>query len=215
MADVQNYDDLPYTQFPVDVDTFEDMQDVSLDTYGWVKQYNEYFASGNIKSAQAVLAAHPELQKCIFNALKINRMTQAIKAMERFYKEDMTGVIEAAAKNAIGINDNATEEESKVTGYSGYKIENLLREVKYATLPLSGWVGDEAPWTQTIDVEGTKATDTSLILWNNTTDDLSVKKKEQKSWNMVDDCEIGNGTITFTCKFKKPIIDIPIAIKGR
>ena len=92
MADVQNYDDLPYTQFPVNVDTFEDMQDVSLDTYGWVKQYNEYFASGNIKSAQALLAAHPELQKCIFNALKINRMTQAIKAMERFYKEDMTRV---------------------------------------------------------------------------------------------------------------------------
>lgn len=215
MADVQNYDDLPYTQFPVDVDTFEDMQDVSLDTYGWVKQYNEYFAAGNIKSAQALLAAHPELQKCIFNALKINRMTQAIKAMERFYKEDMARVIEAAAKNAIGIKDNATEEESKVTGYSGYKIENLLREVKYATLPLSGWVGDEAPWTQTINVEGTKATDTSLILWNNTTDDLSVKKKEQKSWNMVDDCEIGDGTIIFTCKFKKPIIDIPIAIKGR
>ena len=28
-------------------------------------------------------------------------MTQAIKAMERFYKEDMTGVIEAAAKNKV------------------------------------------------------------------------------------------------------------------
>ena len=56
-------------------------------------------------------------------------MTQAIKAMERFYKEDMTSVIEAAAKNAIGIKDDATEEESKVTGYSGYKIENLVLDM--------------------------------------------------------------------------------------
>lgn len=239
MADVQTYDDLPYTQFPVDVDTFEDMQDVSLDTYGWVKQYNEYFASGNIKSAQALLAAHPELQKCIFNALKINRMSQAIKAMERFYKEDITDVITNVAKNTVGINDDPTEEQAKVTTYSSEKIKSVLEtiesevdsnikemksafnsafdlmvDLKTTVIETSAWTGT-GPWTAVLSIDGVDELCSPIIAWYNTADDAATKKQQQKAWNMVDTCETGNGIITFTCKFKKPTVDIPIAIKGR
>ena len=192
------------------------MQDVSLDTYNWVKQYNEYFIAGNIKSAQALLSAHPELERTIFNALKMNQLSHAIKAMERFYKEDMTLVVQEALRNAIGINDNPTLEQSKVSSYSGYKIEQNLqhiKKVKNALLSADGW-SETAPYEQTVPVEGILETDSPLIECAEDVLTKEEKKLYRKQWDKIDRIVTGNGQITAYCYFEKPTLSLEIRIKG-
>ena len=216
MGEIKVYEDLPFTKFPVDVDTFEDMQDVSLDTYNWVKQYNEYFIAGNIKSAQALLSAHPEFERTIFNALKINRLNHAIEAMERFYKEDMTLVVQEALRNAIGINDNPTLEQSKVSSYSGYKIEQNLqhiKKVKNTLLSADGW-SETAPYEQTVQVEGILETDSPFIECAEDVLTKEEKKLYRKQWDKIDRIVTGNGQITAYCYFEKPTLSLEIRIKG-
>lgn len=116
-------------------------------------------------------------------------------------------------KNSVGINDNPTEEEASVVAYSAKKVQSFFEKWEI-TLPLSGW-SETAPYTQTIDVGGMKKDYSPIVSLNMANVGTESEKKQiQKSWNYVDLIMTGNGTIVATCNFNKPIIDIPIVIKG-
>jgi len=118
-----------------------------------------------------------------------------------------------AVMDALGIDDNPDPEDAMFVAYSAQKVQALF-DTRYATLLLSDW-NEEAPYIQTISVDGLKdgyrPTITPVV---NHVETETEKKQILKSFGFIEDIEIGNGILTATCKFKKPIIDIPLTIKG-
>lgn len=216
--------DTPLTVFPTSVDTFPRMSDVSITTLPLVLQYNAYYQSGNLTAANQLVLDNPELAYCMFTAKGHNEIRDAIIAMEYFLLNQVDELYNNVAQNAIGINDNPTEEQSSITTYSAEKIDSVfdatnekidsIIKVSYITLPLAGWT-KEPPYTQTIEMADMKAEYSPIIgVCLDKIESETIKKQIQKSWNFVDSIKINDGQIIATCKFKKPINDIPLVIKG-
>lgn len=67
-----------------------------------------------------------------------------------------------------------------------------------ATLSSSGWTGDYAPYTQTVNITGILSTDVPII------DISSVTQSSIDDWSCVSKIETANGSITATCLSQKP-----------
>ena len=223
--------DTPLTNFPVGEDNFPRMSDVSSTLLPLVIQYNNYYQSNNIAAAERLLATNPELNACIHNAEKWNQIRDAIIAMERFLLNQVTDIYnqisvdtdilyndiadyaEQALQHAIGINDSPTAEYMSVVSYSAEKVQPLF-ETRNVTLTLSGW-STSAPYTQTVSVAGMKADfEPTIACKVSSAPSKTDKKKIEKSWGFVDSVVVNDGSITATCKFDKPVCDIPLVIKG-
>lgn len=87
-------------------------------------------------------------------------------------------------------------------------------DVKVGNLSVDNW-SSEAPYIQTISVDGITADDQPIISSGvPATIDADSYKALSKSYGMIDRAVTGDGTITFYCYSKKPTVDIPILIKG-
>lgn len=78
-------------------------------------------------------------------------------------------------------------------------------------LPAGGW-SSEAPYTQTVAVEGILATDRphyGVVL----SDNLETALAEKEAFALVDDLETANGSVTFTCFEEKPQVDLNIQLE--
>ena len=92
----------------------------------------------------------------------------------------------------------------------GYVDEK--RKVFTATLTVNDWVGDKAPYTQSIGIEGILSTDQphySPVYDAN--QETRVVQKE--AFACVDDLDTANGSVTFTCFEDKPEVNIPIQME--
>lgn len=85
----KTYEDLVYTNFPEEVDTFEYFSDPTANDTQLIKQYQTYFNSGNLTSAAKILVDNPTLRNKIINADNLNKLLDAIKSSQRFYKENI------------------------------------------------------------------------------------------------------------------------------
>lgn len=76
------------------------------------------------------------------------------------------------------------------------------------TLPASGW-SDTAPYTQTVAVDGTLATDCPHygVVY---TDAYAAEKE---AFALIDDLETADGSVTFTCFEEKPQVDLNIQLE--
>ena len=86
------------------------------------------------------------------------------------------------------------------------------RKVFTATLTVNDWVGDAAPYTQSIGIEGILSTDQphySPVYDAN--QETRVAQKE--AFACVDDLDTANGSVTFTCFEDKPDVNIPIQME--
>ena len=68
-----------------------------------VKQYMDAMNSGNQTLANQIFSQIPSASQKIIQAVDLNKMTQAIQAVERFYKTDVQPVIEE--KQTAWINE--------------------------------------------------------------------------------------------------------------
>lgn len=86
----KTYNDLPYTNMPDELDELDIVvyEDVSASNKQYVDQYLELIRNGNFTEAQIVYDQH-NLASVIVNAETLNKMCQAIIALERFYKDDI------------------------------------------------------------------------------------------------------------------------------
>lgn len=109
----------------------------------------------------------------------------------------------AGDANVFGkaINDNAENIETRA----------LKSIIKTAILTASGWVGNVAPYTQTVAVSGITANTNGVIDFEHA-GVLETEKQRKKAWNCVNLFENGNGTIKFTCLERLPEIDLPLEI---
>ena len=118
--------DTPLTNFPVGEDTFPRMSDVSVTLLPLVLQYNNYYQNGQLSLAQQLLLENPELDACLHNADKWNMIRDAIIAMQRFLLNQVDSLYNEVAQNAIGVNDEPTEEQASIVAYSAAKVDSLI-----------------------------------------------------------------------------------------
>lgn len=76
----------------------------------------------------------------------------------------------------------------------------------------TNWEGTSAPYTQTITVQGIKASDTPVVgpIYSN---DLQTALLQQAAWTKISKIVTDVNKIIVICFEEKPDIDIPIQIK--
>lgn len=93
------------------------------------------------------------------------------------------------------------------------KLLNTVGVVISTTATLgSGWVGDSAPYTQTVSVIGMLATDKAHVspLYSSAMDEALAQRE---AWGMVCDVDSSDDALTFTCFEGKPATAIPVQIE--
>lgn len=115
------YDDAKLSSFPTAIDDIPRLSDISANTIGKVNVYNSLINSGNFEGAAELL--DDDLKKCLFTADDYNKLRDAIIAVERTFKDDVSNIIGVAGD----IDDTTTNEETKkITTYSSFKIDSLF-----------------------------------------------------------------------------------------
>lgn len=131
---------------------------------------------------------------------------------------------QTAADNAQTAADNA-----QTAAYNA-----LLESMTYAddkhkyftvTLTIDGWTGEVAPYTQTIAVEGILETDTPHwgLVYSDAPEEtgeesgeedvIALKLTEKENYNLVDDLDTADGSVTFTCFELKPEVALTIQME--
>lgn len=83
------YPDKINTQFPDAIDNFDRMIDVTTSMLPYIKQYQSYYNAGNLVAANQILVDHPELKQTLISADNMNKLYDAINAIEQFYMADV------------------------------------------------------------------------------------------------------------------------------
>lgn len=85
-------------------------------------------------------------------------------------------------------------------------------EVLYCTIPASGWVGTEAPFTNNISLEGIYESDVPIADVNLSDETLDVVEI-LSAWGAISRIRTDDGFIVAYCHTEAPTIDIPILLK--
>lgn len=138
--------------------------------------------------------------------LDLSSIWQAVSGQNIRYKNEFDTYFESQ-KNVIEQMIRELQDE-------GYLLINDAKRIRQVTLPAVGWSA-EAPYTQTVPVDGMTETDTPIISiylpGNVSSEDV---KTQSKAYGCLDRAVTGNGELTAYCYNKKPISDFHIQIKG-
>lgn len=119
--------------------------------------------------------------------------------------------IEDSDLDVILGSDGTPLEGTTVIGSSNTETGSS-RFTRTAELPESGWIGDRAPYTQTVNVSGVTVADTPHIcLISSDNNDDAVAQEE--AWSLVRKAETGDGCITFICRSGKPGVPLTVQIE--
>ena len=88
------YNDLPLTNFPSSLDTFTQWLNILSSDGPLIAQYQAALQAGDTTQANQILAQIPQGTQKILTAVDLNKLTQAIQAVERFYKTDIEPYIQ-------------------------------------------------------------------------------------------------------------------------
>lgn len=80
------------------------------------------------------------------------------------------------------------------------------------SLVTDNWIGDTAPYTQTINITGITA-DNSPIIDLIVSDDIALGKEEMTQWSYITKATTGENSIAFSCYEKKPSIALNFKVK--
>lgn len=135
-----------------------------------------------------------------------NAQTTANNALPKAGGE-MTGDIVMGGKKVTGLADPSMYTDAATKGYVDSR-----RKVFNTTLAANGWVGDAAPYTQTIAMDGILESDTPHYgpVYS---DNAETALLEKENWALVDDMETADGSVTFTAFEEKPVVDIAVQME--
>lgn len=85
----QLYPDLDLTNFPAFVDQFTTFLNITATDGPLIKQYTDAMNIGDVVTANQILAQIPDATQKLITANSLNKLTQAMLAVERFYKTDI------------------------------------------------------------------------------------------------------------------------------
>ena len=118
---------------------------------------------------------------------------------------------QTAADNAQTAADNAqTAAENAEKNAKDYA--DGKRKLFTTTLTTNDWVGDAAPYTQTIGIDGILGTDRPhySVVYDA---DQEIRLTQKEAFALVDDLDTDDGSVTFTCFEDKPGVNIPIQME--
>lgn len=119
------YQDLPFTSFPGTLDTFTTWINILASDGLLIAQYQAALQAGNITQANQILAQIPQGTQKIITATDLNKLTQAIQAVERFYKTDVKPYIQSQQESWLNIINQFSYEGVWSNGTS-YVTNNIV-----------------------------------------------------------------------------------------
>ena len=119
------YPDLSLTAFPGDIDSFTTWLDIIASDGALVLQYQQAMQAGNTVLANQILAQIPSATQKIIKATDLNKMTQAILAVERFYKTDVEPYIQEQQANWLEIIQRFSYKGEWASGTT-YEVNNFV-----------------------------------------------------------------------------------------
>ncbi|MGI5884720.1 MAG: hypothetical protein ACOX83_07145 [Candidatus Spyradocola sp.] len=122
------------------------------------------------------------------------------------YGATTPGMISAENVETAGAYPNA---QAYLEGLEGTKANKSSAVT--ASLPVSGWSGESAPYTQTVQVAGVTAGTNALLDYAHG-QDADTEKALAKAWSCITEFAAGPGTITATCLASKPGADLTLRI---
>lgn len=114
----RSYPQFDGTEFPDRIDSFEQVQDVTITMAPVAAQYRKLVQQGQIQDAAELLKRYPELNSMSINAAKLNRMTDAISAIETFFTSEVQQWVVELVKFKGPWNSNTTYSKYNVVTYS-------------------------------------------------------------------------------------------------
>lgn len=119
------YQDLPFTSFPGSLDIFTTWINILASDGPLIAQYQAALQAGNIVQANQILAQIPQGTQKIITATDLNKLTQAIQAIERFYKTDVKPYIQSQQESWLNIINQFSYEGVWSNGTS-YVTNNIV-----------------------------------------------------------------------------------------
>lgn len=98
------YVGLDSTNFPAEVDSWQDSTDIDSQNLPFANAYREAMQEGNANLAQQILQQHPSLRRMRIDAATINQLKHAIMAVERLFKEDIEDYIISTSTAITGVD---------------------------------------------------------------------------------------------------------------
>lgn len=124
---------------------------------------------------------------------------------------DMTGGINMGGNKLTGLPQPVDNNDAATLEFVKTHVAEQ-RFVTEASIYASRWVGADAPYTQSVEVEGILETDIPHI-YPVYSDNLDVALDQMEAWQKVAKGKAENGYITFTCYEDKPEAAVPIQIE--
>lgn len=226
--ETESYDEYPHSAFPGKICDAPNMVDLSPTLRPIAEQYKAADMINDTDTMSRLLNTYPDLKRSLFNAEKHNVALDEIKALQTYYKDDVQGMIRQIAQNTVGINDSPADAQKELTTYSSEKIDTLLdqtnravdrskeavTQVRSLSLSAGGWSA-AVPYTQTVSLSGITSADAPVISISIPASATPAEVKAQnKSYGYIDRAVTNDGSITFYCYNKKPIVNFSVNVKG-
>lgn len=110
------YVGLNFSDFPAQVDSWQDSLDVSSDMLIYVNQYRSAMESNNYSLGQQILDDHPDLKRMLIGAKDINEMKHGIMAIQRWVDENLQGYLGQYTESAQNSAKAAAASASDAAG---------------------------------------------------------------------------------------------------
>lgn len=147
----QLYQDLNLTIFPEGVDNFPQWLDITAQDGPLIKQYMESVNNGNFALANQILSQIPSATQKIIKANDLNKLTQSMLAVERFYLSDVKDYIvekQSEWENIVNQfqykgpwSSNGYYVENNMVSYNIFGIEYIFLAIKnppFGVVPTDG-----------------------------------------------------------------------------
>lgn len=156
------YPDLDFTNYPGSLDNIQLKSNISNSTDAQlVQQIQTSILNGDFSNAAAIINANPYLNGKIFNANDYNQIRDAVLALERFYKNDISNYItqkQTEWENKIGnfnykgvYNSTTQYYVNNLVNYSGSDGNLLYICIKQ---PLTGISPDNIDYWRLFTIRG-------------------------------------------------------------
>lgn len=119
------FPDLPLTNFPNNLDTFTTWLNIVASDGTLIQQYQAAIQAGNTTLANQILTQIPQATQKIITATDLNKLSQAMLAIERFYLTDIEPYIETQQQSWLAIIQQFSYEGVWQNGTS-YVVNNMV-----------------------------------------------------------------------------------------
>lgn len=119
------FPDLPFTQFPTNIQTFITMLNMTASDAPLIKQYQTAMENGDTALAQSLYAQITNADAKFIDATKLNTLMQTCVALQRFYKTDIQPYIITKQAEWQGIVDEFSY-QGVYSPSTQYEVNNFV-----------------------------------------------------------------------------------------